>query len=86
MLPIPDLETGARNSVLQIPEWLLEGLPKPREPLPYLMEHTRHAAFELVAAGGDWFLHRLPSYLRIIAEGLDITDPTLWTPPPRNTS
>jgi hypothetical protein len=40
----------------------------------------------MAAAVGDWFLDRLPSYLRIIAEELDIADQTAWTPPPRSAS
>jgi len=82
LLAIPDLEVGDRSSVLRIPQWLLEGLPKPRGPLPYLMAHTRQAAFEMAAAVGDWFLDRLASYLRIIANGLDIEDHTAWTGQP----
>ena len=85
MLSIPDLEVGDRNSVLRIPEWLLEGLPEPRGPLPYLTEHTRNAALNMVAALGDWFLGRLPAYLRIVAEGLDVEDQAAWRrPEPRS--
>jgi hypothetical protein len=78
LLPIPDLEVGPSNERLVIPEFLLAGVYAPVGPLPYLLEQTRVAAFNMVREAGNWFLGQMPKLLEAIVADRDVLDPSTW--------